>query len=96
MTFMENALNFLSKSFSCIIVTLSQDFEKKVEIGLRLNSKLSEFAKTLSPEEQRGLGALARLAEFAIENGGVALFGLENRGIPLLLMSDTSITDCEF
>jgi hypothetical protein len=60
-------------------VSLSQDFEKKVEIGLRLNSKLSEFAKTLPPEEQRGLGALVRLAEFAIENGGIALFGLENR-----------------
>ena len=62
-------------------MSLSQDFEKKVEIGLRLNSKLSEFAKTLSREEQRGLGALVRLAEFAIENGGIALFGLENREI---------------
>ncbi len=58
-----------------------QDFEKNVEIGLRLNSKLQEFSKTLEPEEQKGLGILLRLAEFTIENNGIALFGLENKEI---------------
>ena len=62
-------------------MSLNQDFEKKLELGLKLNAKLMEFSKTLSPEEQKGLGTLMKLAGFAVENGGVALFGLENRQI---------------
>ena len=63
------------------IVSVDQDFERKLQVGLKLNAKLMEFSKTLTPEEQKGLGTLMKLAGFVVENGGVALFGLENRQI---------------
>jgi hypothetical protein len=56
------------------IVTLDQDFERKLQVGLKLNEKLMEFSKTLTPEEQKGLGTLMKLAGFVVENGGIALF----------------------
>ena len=62
-------------------MSTSQDFDKKVELGLRLNSKLQEFTKGLSREEQKGIGTLMRLAEIAVHESGIALFGLENREI---------------
>ena len=67
--------------FSKVVVAQHSDFERNLELGLRLNTKLREFSKTLSLEEQKALGTIVRLAEFAVENSSIAVFGLENKEI---------------